>query len=39
MVKPDAPALLRKTFLAPRWEPEFVSLSGNTDCYQPSSGH
>jgi DNA repair photolyase len=35
MVKPDAPALLRKTFLSPRWEPEFVSLSGNTDCYQP----
>ncbi|HXJ32712.1 MAG TPA: PA0069 family radical SAM protein [Candidatus Eisenbacteria bacterium] len=35
MVKPDAPELLRKTFLAPRWEPELVSLSGNTDCYQP----
>jgi DNA repair photolyase len=36
MVKEDAPALLRKTFLAPRWEPELVSLSGNTDCYQPA---
>jgi DNA repair photolyase len=35
MVKPDAPELLRKTFLAPRWQPEVVSLSGNTDCYQP----
>jgi DNA repair photolyase len=35
MVKPDAPELLRKTFLAPRWQPELVSLSGNTDCYQP----
>jgi DNA repair photolyase len=35
MVKEDAPALLRKTFLAPRWEPDVVSLSGNTDCYQP----
>jgi DNA repair photolyase len=35
MVKDDAPALLRKTFLAPRWQPEIVSLSGNTDCYQP----
>jgi DNA repair photolyase len=35
MVKDDAPALLRKTFLAPRWEPDVVSLSGNTDCYQP----
>jgi DNA repair photolyase len=35
MVKDDAPALLRKTFLAPGWTPEVVSLSGNTDCYQP----
>src|SRR5262249_12575206 len=35
MVKEDAPALLRKTFLSPRWQPELVSLSGNTDCYQP----
>jgi DNA repair photolyase len=35
MVKDDAPALLRKTFLSPRWTPEIVSLSGNTDCYQP----
>ncbi len=35
MVKEDAPELLRKTFLSPRWEPQIVSLSGNTDCYQP----
>ena len=35
MVKDDAPALLRKTFLAPRWESQVVALSGNTDCYQP----
>src|SRR6185436_13808968 len=35
MVKPDAPQLLRRTFLSPRWQPELVSLSGNTDCYQP----
>ncbi len=35
MVKEDAPALLRKAFSAPRWEPQVVSLSGNTDCYQP----
>jgi DNA repair photolyase len=35
MVKDDAPALLRKTFASPRWQPEVVSLSGNTDCYQP----
>ena len=35
MVKDDAPELLRKTFLSPRWEPQVVALSGNTDCYQP----
>ncbi len=35
MVKEDAPVLLRATFLAPRWEPQVVALSGNTDCYQP----
>jgi DNA repair photolyase len=35
MVKHDAPELLRQTFMSPRWQPELVSLSGNTDCYQP----
>lgn len=35
MVKHDAPELLRQTFLSPRWQPEVVALSGNTDCYQP----
>jgi len=35
MIKEDAPALLRKTFLSPRWQPQVVALSGNTDCYQP----
>jgi DNA repair photolyase len=35
MVKDDAPELLRKTFVSPRWEPQVVALSGNTDCYQP----
>jgi DNA repair photolyase len=35
LVKPDAPALLRKAFLSPRWQPQTVALSGNTDCYQP----
>ena len=35
MVKDDAPELLRKTFISPRWEPQVVALSGNTDCYQP----
>lgn len=36
MVKPDAPILLRRTLLSPRWEPQTVALSGNTDCYQPA---
>jgi DNA repair photolyase len=35
MVKEDAPALLRAAFLSPRWQPQVVALSGNTDCYQP----
>ncbi len=35
MVKHDAPELLRRTFLSPRWHPEMIALSGNTDCYQP----
>src|SRR5437870_3523761 len=35
MVKEDAPALLRQALAAPRWEPQVVALSGNTDCYQP----
>ena len=26
---------MRTTFAAPRWQPEVVALSGNTDCYQP----
>ncbi len=35
MVKEDAPELLRARFQSPRWRPEVVALSGNTDCYQP----
>jgi DNA repair photolyase len=35
MVKDDAPALLRAALASPRWEPQVVALSGNTDCYQP----
>jgi len=35
MVKNDAPDLLRQTFASPRWTPEVIALSGNTDCYQP----
>jgi DNA repair photolyase len=35
LVKPEAPHLLRRAFLSPRWQPQTVALSGNTDCYQP----
>jgi DNA repair photolyase len=35
MVKMDAPELLRAALAAPRWQPQVVALSGNTDCYQP----
>jgi len=35
LVKENAPELLRKAFDNPRWKPETIMLSGNTDCYQP----
>jgi DNA repair photolyase len=35
MVKEDAPELLRKELSGPKWTPQLVALSGNTDCYQP----
>lgn len=35
IVKPTAPQLLESVFLSPKWEPAPVSVSGNTDCYQP----
>ncbi len=35
VVKRNAPALLRKFFDNRNWEPAPISLSGNTDCYQP----
>jgi DNA repair photolyase len=35
MVKEDAPELLRRTLSRPRWQPETIALSGNTDAYQP----
>jgi DNA repair photolyase len=35
LVKEDAPQRLREAFSSPRWRPQMVSLSGNTDCYQP----
>lgn len=35
VVKHNAPALLKKFFENRNWEPAPISLSGNTDCYQP----
>ncbi|MBI4083302.1 MAG: PA0069 family radical SAM protein [Candidatus Lambdaproteobacteria bacterium] len=35
MVKREAPRLLERALRAPRWTPEPIMLSGNTDCYQP----
>jgi len=35
VVKKTAPALLRKFFEKKSWKPAVISLSGNTDCYQP----
>lgn len=39
LVKEDAPELLRAAFMQPRWQPQVVALSGNTDCYQPIERH
>jgi len=36
MVKDDAPELLRQELSRPKWQPQLVALSGNTDCYQPA---
>lgn len=33
--KPDAPKLLRKKLLSTSWEPKVITMSGNTDPYQP----
>ncbi|HEX7653278.1 MAG TPA: PA0069 family radical SAM protein, partial [Verrucomicrobiae bacterium] len=35
MVKLNAPALLRAELAKPKWQPQVISLSGVTDCYQP----
>ncbi|HEU5291291.1 MAG TPA: PA0069 family radical SAM protein [Cyclobacteriaceae bacterium] len=35
MVKKNAPSLLEKFLLKPDWQPVPLSVSGNTDCYQP----
>ena len=36
MVKKNAPALFRKFLMNPQWKCVPISLSGNTDCYQPA---
>jgi DNA repair photolyase len=36
IVKPDAARVLRKHFESRSYVPESISLSGNTDCYQPA---
>ena len=36
LVKPDAPKLLEETLNKKNWEVKPISLSGNTDCYQPA---
>lgn len=35
IVKKSAPQLLEKFLLHPQWQPVPISVSGNTDCYQP----
>jgi len=35
VVKKNAPSLLEKFILRPDWNPVPISISGNTDCYQP----
>lgn len=35
IIKPDAPQLLRKYFENKNYQCESITLSGNTDCYQP----
>jgi DNA repair photolyase len=39
MVKQDVPELLRDALLSPKWVPQTIALSGNTDCYQPIERH
>ena len=35
LVKGEAPRLLREALTSPRWKPQPIMLSGNTDAYQP----
>ena len=36
IVKINAPQVLRKTLMNPKWDPQPIMMSGNTDCYQPA---
>ena len=36
LVKKEAPKLLRQFLMNPKWECVPISMSGNTDCYQPA---
>lgn len=36
MVKEDAPELLRRALLSPRYQPQVIAISGVTDAYQPA---
>src|SRR6185369_11974249 len=35
LVKEDAPELLRKELMSPKWHPQVLGISGVTDAYQP----
>jgi DNA repair photolyase len=35
LVKEDAPELLRKELMSPKWQPRLLGMSGVTDAYQP----
>lgn len=39
IVKKNAPQLLRKFLMRPDWSCKPISISGNTDCYQPAEQH
>lgn len=39
LVKKNAPQLLRKFLMHPKWTCVPISISGNTDCYQPGERH
>ncbi len=36
LIKKNAPELLEKALMHPKWQPATIMFSGNTDCYQPA---